>query len=423
MRSIRKIFNTFSLLKIFFAIFLFSKIVLANNTNETNLSILERLPTSIFATVNNDPISIYDLIQRSNLFSVSSKIPINEQFETNILPDLISGYIDEIIKRQEIKRLGITVSNEQIQNIVSEIEKENGFKKGEFKEYLKDNKTDISILENQLETSIGWRQLVSNKFRNQVIIQDSEVETILTKLKSSIGKEEFLIEQIFLSFEDKKENEVLNNIRNLHKQVASGGDFISISKQFSDSFGGKVGNIGWISELDLDPKIVNEVKKIEIKKLSQPLKGENGYFIIKVLDKKIIGDELIGEVSLYKFELIEKNEEINLLLKKIKNCDELVKFSNKYATTDSGSLGKLKFTELPSNIRSVVKKMNKNEISDVLETESEKFQLMLCDVKKTKTIIPSKFKITEILMNKKLDTIARQYMSELRTKAIIDVRI
>ena len=423
MRSIRKISNTFSLLKIFFAIFLFSKIVLANNTNETNLSILERLPTSIFATVNNDPISIYDLIQRSNLFSVSSKIPINEQFETNILPDLISGYIDEIIKRQEIKRLGITVSNEQIQNIVSEIEKENGFKKGEFKEYLKDNKTDISILEKQLETSIGWRQLVSNKFRNQVIIQDSEVETILTKLKSSIGKEEFLIEQIFLSFEDKKENEVLNNIRNLHKQVTSGGDFISISKQFSDSFGGKVGNIGWISELDLDPKIVNKVKKIEIKKLSQPLKGDNGYFIIKVIDKKVTGDELIGEVSLYKFELIEKNEEINLLLKKIKNCDELVKFSNKYATTDSGSLGKLKFTELPSNIRSVVKKMNKNEISDVLETESENFQLMLCDVKKTKTIIPSKFKITEILMNKKLDTIARQYMSELRTKAIIDVRI
>ena len=423
MRSVRKISNTFSLLKIFFAIFLFSKIVLANNTNETNLSILERLPTSIFATVNNDPISIYDLIQRSNLFSVSSKIPINEQFETNILPDLISGYIDEIIKRQEIKELGITVPNEQIQNIVSEIEKENGFEKGKFKGYLKDNKTDISILEKQLETSIGWRQLVSNKFRNQVIIQDSEVETILTKLKSSIGKEEFLIEQIFLSFEDKKENEVLNNIRNLHKQVTSGGDFISISKQFSDSFGGKVGNIGWISELDLDPKIVNKVKKIEIKKLSQPLKGENGYFIIKVLDKKIIGDELIGEVSLYKFELIEKNEEINLLLKKIKNCDELVKFSNKYATTDSGSLGKLKFTELPSNIRSVVKKMNKNEISDVLETESENFQLMLCDVKKTKTIIPSKFKITEILMNKKLDTIARQYMSELRTKAIIDVRI
>ena len=112
-----------------------------------------------------------------------------------------------------------------------------------------------------------------------------------------------------------------------------------------------------------------------------------------------------------------------MLLNKIKNCDELAEFSSKYATTNSGSLGMLKYDELPNNLKSVVKKMNKNEISDPLKTESENFQLMLCDVKKTKTIIPSKFKITEILMNKKLDTIARQYMSELRTKAIIDVRI
>ena len=423
MRSIKKIFNTFFLLKIFFSIFLFSKIILANNINETNLSILERLPTSIFATVNNDPISIYDLIQRSNLFSISAKIPINEQFETNILPDLISGYVDEIIKEQEIKKLGITVPNEEIQSIVSSIEKENGFKKGTFKEFLKENKTDVSILEKQLEVSIGWRQLVSNKFRNKVVIQDSEIETILKKIKSSIGKEEFLIEQIFLSFEDKKENEVLSNINNLHKQILNGGDFVSIAKQFSDSFGGKVGKVGWIPEIDLDQKIVNEVKKLEIKKSSQPLKGENGYFIIKVLDKKIIGEEIIDDVSLYKFELIEKKEEINLLLNKIKNCDELAEFSSKYATTNSGSLGTLKYNELPDNLKSVVKKMNKNEISDPLKTESENFQLMLCDVKKKKIIIPSKFKITEILMNKKLDTIARQYMSELRTKSVIDIRI
>ena len=48
---------------------------------------------------------------------------------------------------------------------------------------------------------------------------------------------------------------------------------------------------------------------------------------------------------------------------------------------------------------------------------------MLCDVKKIKPIIPSKFKITDILMNRKLEIIARQYMSELRSKAIIDIRI
>ena len=137
MNLIKKIFNKFFLLKIFFAIVIFSKLVLANNDNETNTPILKRLPTSIFATINNEPISIYDIIQRSNLFSVSAKIPINEEFETKILPDLISSYIDQIIQMQEIKKENVLISDKQVEDIVSKIEQDNGFKKGEFKNFLK----------------------------------------------------------------------------------------------------------------------------------------------------------------------------------------------------------------------------------------------------------------------------------------------
>ena len=52
MRLLKKIFFKFFLLKIVFILFFYSKIIFANNANETNLPILERLPTSIFATVN-----------------------------------------------------------------------------------------------------------------------------------------------------------------------------------------------------------------------------------------------------------------------------------------------------------------------------------------------------------------------------------
>ena len=203
MRLLKKIFFKFFLLKIVFILFFYSKIIFANNANETNLPILERLPTSIFATVNNEPISIYDLIQRANLFSISAKIPINEDFTTKILPDLISGYIDEVIQIQEIKKENVLVQDDQVQNLVDGIEKENGFKKGELKKFLKENKTEISILEKQLWANLGWRQLVANKFRQKIIVQESEVEVIHNKLKTDIGKDEFNVEQIFISFETK----------------------------------------------------------------------------------------------------------------------------------------------------------------------------------------------------------------------------
>jgi len=420
MSSIKKIFNRFFLLIIFFFTFIYSKINLAD---ENAAPILERLPTSIFATVNNEPISIFDLIQRANLFSISSKIPLNEEFETNILPELISGYIDEIIKSQEIKKGNITIPNNQIQQIVLKIEKDNGFKEGEFKEYLKENKTNISILERQLSTTIGWKQLIANKFRQQIVIQDSEVETIHKKLESNIGKEEFFIEQIFLSFENSKEKEIQEKINNLYEQINSGGNFESIAKQFSDTFIGKIGKIGWVAEVDLDQKIANEVKKLEINKHSKPLKGEAGYFIIKILNKRIIGEEIIDQVSLYRFQLIEKNEEVNLLMNKVKNCNELEEFSKKYASANSGALGVLNFNELSNNLKSLITKMDENQISDPINFGSDEYQIMICSIKKNKPVVPSKFKIIDVLINRKLDVIAKQYMSELRTKAIIDIRI
>mgnify|MGYP001319477533 CR=1 FL=1 len=423
MRLLKKIFFKFFLLKIVFILFFYSKIIFANNANETNLPILERLPTSIFATVNNEPISVYDLIQRANLFSISSKIPINKEFEIRILPDLISGQIDEVIQMQEIKRENIFISENQIDEIIKKIEQDNGFDEGKFGLFLKENKTEISILRKQVEASIGWRQLVANKFRGQVVIQDSEVQTVLKNIKSSVGKDEFLLEQIFVSFETRNENEALNKINKLYSQIETGGEFNSIAEQFSDSFGGKKGQIGWMSEIDIDEKIINQVKKLEKNSISKPLKGQDGYFIIKVLNKRIIGEEVINEISLFKIQLKEKKEETINILSKIKNCSELEDFSNEHGTDESGSLGMFNFAELSQDLKSVLKKMEKNEITDNLNFGGDEFQIMVCDIKKFKPIVPSEFKIRDILTNKKLDTIARNYMSELRSKAIIDIRI
>ena len=38
--------------------------------------------------------------------------------------------------------------------------------------------------------------------------------------------------------------------------------------------------------MTLKEKIVNDIKKLEINNFSKPIKGENGYFIIKLLNKR-----------------------------------------------------------------------------------------------------------------------------------------
>ena len=65
-----KLFSILKSIKYFFFLLLFSNNLLANN-EDTQFSILDCLPTSIFAIVNEEVISIYELILISNFFSVS----------------------------------------------------------------------------------------------------------------------------------------------------------------------------------------------------------------------------------------------------------------------------------------------------------------------------------------------------------------
>ena len=191
-----KIFHNVFFIKLFTRIkyilfLLFYLNIYISLADNEKLSILDRLPTSIFATVNGEAISIYDLILRSNLFSVSSKIEIDEDFKINILPELISGLIDEKIKAQEIKNYNIFVPNEQVKLSIQKIEQDNSMEKGFLKKFLEDNDSDIRILEKQIETDLGWRQLIANKFRNQIIIQELEIERVHNSLKNNLGKNGF----------------------------------------------------------------------------------------------------------------------------------------------------------------------------------------------------------------------------------------
>ena len=408
---------------IYILVLLFSLNISITHANEKKLSILDRLPTSIFATVNGEAISIYDLILRSNLFSVSSKIEIDENFRINILPELISGLIDEKIQLQEMKKNNIFVPNEQVKSSIQKIEEDNGMKKGSLEKFLEDNKSDIKILEKQIETNLGWQQLVVNKFRSQIIIQEIEIERIHNSLKNNIGKNEFFIEHIFLSFENRKKEQVLEKIKNLNDQIKKGADFLSISKQFSDSYSGKIGQIGWMTETDLDINIYNKIKEMKIDEISEPIEGVKGYYLIRIKERRVIGEEMINKVSLFQINLIENNEKNISQLKDINNCTELEDFSKSYGTAESGSLGSINYSELPENLQKEIKNLEKNEISNEIKTNSGNFRLMICDIKKIKPTIPSKFKIEEILASKKLDTIARQYLSELRARSVIDIKI
>ena len=101
---------------------------------------------------------------------------------------------------------------------------------------------------------------------------------------------------------DKKYKKILNLIET--QGFKNSANIFGISE--TSKFGGE---IGWIRKTQLSNQISKELEKIELGKVTNPIKTPNGYLILKVSDKRKIEKEINIENELKKLIQIEKNKQ------------------------------------------------------------------------------------------------------------------
>ena len=125
-----------------------------------------------------------------------------------------------------------------------------------------------------------WREFIYNKFKSMVKLD-------LEKLKNKIQNNRTEIEELNLSeilFEIDANISFENLTKKIYSEIEKSGfeataSVYSISN--SKNFGGK---LGWIKSNQISDKIYEKLKKGN--KITEPIKTNNGYLIIKVNEKE-----------------------------------------------------------------------------------------------------------------------------------------
>ncbi|MGE4561851.1 MAG: SurA N-terminal domain-containing protein, partial [Rhodospirillales bacterium] len=86
----------------------------------------------IAAVVNEEVISILDLDKRLTLVIRFARMPDTANTRRRLTPGILRDLIDDKLKSQEAKRLGIIVAEGQIEKALAHIQRQNGMKTGEF---------------------------------------------------------------------------------------------------------------------------------------------------------------------------------------------------------------------------------------------------------------------------------------------------
>ena len=249
-----------------------------------NREILAQNIQAISVIVNDEVISRYDVNQRIKLILVTSGIPATEENLKRIEDQSIKALINERIQLQEASKLEVPESQEEIQMTLDRIAQGNQTTAEGIIENITSQGVNVDTLIDQIKSELLWNKIVRGRFGSYINISDEEINIVYERTMDSINKVQYDISEIFLGFEDEKEEKESNDLATkLVEQLKNDISFEPVAQQFSQSASsGQGGYIGWVVEGQLDKEIINGIKNLSTNSISEPIKTVNGYYIIKV---------------------------------------------------------------------------------------------------------------------------------------------
>ncbi|TDX52384.1 peptidyl-prolyl cis-trans isomerase C/foldase protein PrsA [Orenia marismortui] len=266
--------------------------------------------SDVAATVNGAKISKSELSQFANTQQLYRQLAqINPDFAQLLFSsqegkDLLSEYqnqklnslVDMKLLEIEAKNQGITIpeaeKNGMLNQQVEAIKKQNKFTDEELLKALKSR--GINSLE-QFKKII-WAdskdQVLIKKLQQQVVdsvaVTEKEIKDYYEENRSKFKQPaEVKAKHILIKTDDKSEKEAKAKAQKILKELKQGADFAKLAKKYSEGPSAKNGGeLGYFGKGRMVAEFEEAAFNLEIGEVSEPVKTQFGYHIIKVEDKK-----------------------------------------------------------------------------------------------------------------------------------------
>ncbi|MDC0196201.1 peptidylprolyl isomerase [Gammaproteobacteria bacterium] len=391
----------------------------------------------IVAVVNTDIISQFDFTDRTRLIIFSAGLPNNKKTIKRISPQILQGLINDQLKLQETKRLGIKIKQDELRDTIAKIEKMNGMAKGGMRILMKEKGINFRAFERQVEAQTAWKKAVVKQVMSTIKIDDETVDEAIAELESNKGKPEYNVAEIFFPFEPKKSKEEINKIAlRLYTQLQQGANFTALARAFSQSASSaKGGNLGWIRDNQIEKNLSNIMIKMKKNSTSKPFKGEDGYYILKLLDKRLssgVAREKLRITLQQLFLPLRQNtstkkayfiaEQAKNISIETKTCSDLSKKGKELGSKQSGRVEVEDISQLPNNIRNVVEKIELSKASKPIKMSSGFLIIMVCKRTGGDIMKNMRAQIKNMLLQRRAILVDRRMLRDIRRTAFLDIR-
>ena len=254
----------------------------------------------IVAVVNGDIVTTGDVEGRRRLFALNAGLPVSPQVLDRLTPQVIRLLIEERLRMQEVQRRRIPVSDQDIAEAITELERRNGLPAGGLVAQLRRAGVEPRVLYDQVRVQIGWARLVRALLGPQATPDETEIAEYIAAQRARTGEPEYLVSEIFIPLDDPAEEpEVRRFVDDIIAQLRAGVPFAVAASQFSQAQSAlQGGDLGWIGPEGLDPEVSRIVTQMPPGAVSNAIRVPGGFQIVTLRQRREVGRDTATILSI-----------------------------------------------------------------------------------------------------------------------------
>jgi len=273
-------------------------------------SVVKAIESKIIHNIGNEIITNID-IKREFKYLVALNNSLKELSKEKILNISNESIIREKIKKIEITKnfKEIKLNEEYYEILLKNIYSKLNLKSiNEFEIYLKDYDLEISDIKTKITIDALWNELIIQKYKNQISINEVQIKKEILK-NSKVQSKEYQLSEII--FEVKSKEEIQRKYNEVVKSINEIG-FENSAATYSFSESAKIGgDIGWINENSLNDGIKKNINSLQIGEITKPIILSNGILILKLINTKNMKTTIDIENEFKKAINYERNRQLS----------------------------------------------------------------------------------------------------------------
>lgn len=362
--------------------------------------------------------------------------------ESILREQVLERLILENIQLQMAERAGVQVSDQQLNDTVTRIAKQNGMTLKQFSNALaKDGLSYRDAIE-QIRTEMIISRVQKFQVNNRIKISEQDIDYFLASKAGQMASEaEYRLGHILIAIPSQASPKEIKKARAKAEDVL---DNIQAGKAFrqqaiTNSNGRnalKGGDLGWRKEAQLPSLFADAVSQLEVGETSDPIKSASGFHIIQITDKRGGATFLINQTKVRHI-LVMPNEirsdadaksRIDQVYKKLQNDGDFSELAKEYSD-DPGSAangGELGWVNPGDMVPAFDDTMNNSDIGQLSKPFKSQFGWHILEVEGRKETDMGqqvqRNQIQQMLQARQFEEELPIWLRKIRSEAYIDIK-